>query len=225
MKNFNNLIIINTLIAIAFLMSAPQIGAQRATIGFRFMPTLSAFDLKTSSGGTVSGEAKLGYGIGGLIGVNITKHVGVQGELIYSAVSQKYTEQNVERQVNLRYFNIPLLVSLNTGKSKMVNLNIVAGPQIGVSAGSSLKISGGEVSSPAAILAVKKGDLGFAYGAGLDFGINSMRNIRFDVGFRGVLGLLDISDNSNTLATDSYFILDRTHVKTNAIYVGLSFLF
>jgi hypothetical protein len=189
------------------------------------MPTLSAFDLKTSSGGTVSGEAKLGYGIGGLIGVNITKHVGVQGELIYSAVSQKYTEQNVERQVNLRYFNIPLLVSLNTGKSKMVNLNIVAGPQIGVSAGSSLKISGGEVSSPAAILAVKKGDLGFAYGAGLDFGINSMRNIRFDVGFRGVLGLLDISDNSNTLATDSYFILDRTHVKTNAIYVGLSFLF
>jgi hypothetical protein len=52
-----------------------------------------------------------------------------------------------------------------------------------------------------------------------------MRTVKLNVGFRGVYGLLDISDNSKTKATDSYLILDKTNVETYSGYLGLSFVF
>jgi len=72
---------------------------------------------------------------------------------------------------------------------------------------------------------VKKGDLGFAYGAGLDFGLDQENMVRLGLGFRGVYGLLDISDDSKTQTNDKYYVLDRTHIKTYAVYMGLSVLF
>jgi hypothetical protein len=157
------------------------------------------------------------------LGVNLWKHVGIQGEVIYSSISQKFKETDTERKINLKYVNIPLLLSLNTGKTNAINFNLVAGPQIGISVGSSL--SGIGTDSTKAVLSVKKGDLGFAYGAGLDFGINPARTVRVSLGFRGIFGLFDISDNNNTLATDSYYLLDRSHIQTYAGYLGLSILF
>lgn len=200
--------------------------AQKAEFGLRFMPTVSSFDVQSSSGGKIKGEATLGFGFGALLGFNFNKHIGIQGELIYSSLAQKYNERELERRVNLKYVNIPLLLTLNTGKNNPVNFNIVAGPQIGIRVGSSLVTSGDNgTDEPDAILATKKGDVGFAYGAGLDFGLNTARTIRLGIGYRGVLGLFDISDNSNTITTDSYYLLDRSHIKTNAAYVGLSLLF
>jgi opacity protein-like surface antigen len=118
------------------------------------------------------------------------------------------------------------MLSLNSGKTKIINFNIVAGPQLGISVGSRLFTSGSNsTDSTNAVLSVKKGDLGFAYGAGLDFAINEARTARLSLGYRGVFGLFDISDDSRSITTDSYYILDRTHLKTNAIYVGISILF
>jgi hypothetical protein len=226
MKNFKSKITGYIGIAALLFMCSFSAGAQRVEFGVRFMPTFSKFDIQTSSGGKISGEGTLGFGVGALLGFSFTKHVGVQAEVIYSALAQKYKEQNVEREIKLKYFNIPLLLSLNTGKTKMINLNIVAGPQIGISAGSSLHISSGSgADSTNAVLAVKKGDLGFAYGVGLDFGLNPSRTARLSIGYRGVYGLLDISDDSATLTTESFYVLDRSHIKTNAAYIGLSFLF
>ena len=226
MKNLKNRISLFASVVLLMLLFTNNGNAQRVEFGLRFMPTFSKFDLQTSSGGVIKGEAKLGYGIGGFLGYNFTKNVGAQVEVIYSSLSQKYTERNTEREVNLKYVNIPLLLSLNTGKTKMINLNVVAGPQIGVSVGSNLSTSGNTSSdSTTAVLSVKKGDLGVAYGAGVDFGLNPSRTIRLSLGYRGVLGLFDISDDSNTLTTDAYYILDRSRVKTNAVYVGLSILF
>ncbi|MCC6461783.1 MAG: PorT family protein [Saprospiraceae bacterium] len=204
----------------------PDAHAQKAEFGLRFMPTFSSLDIKTSSGGTIKGEGTFGYGVGALLGFSFSDYVGIQGEVIYSAVAQKYKEQDVERKIDLKYINIPVLLSLNTGKTKAINLNIVAGPQLGISVGSSLFTTGtNPADSTNAVLAVKKGDLGIAYGAGLDFGLNSARTIRLGIGYRGVYGLFDISDNSNSLTTDSYYILDRAHIKSNSIYAGLSILF
>lgn len=226
MKNLHHKIILSASIVLLVLLASINGHAQRIELGLRFMPTFSKFDFQTSSGGEVKGEVQLGYGIGGLLGVRITKHVGVQAEVIYSSLSQKYAEDNREREVNLKYINIPLLLSLNTGKTKMINLNLVAGPQIGVSIGSSLRSSGSSSSdSTTAVLSVKKGDLGVAYGAGIDFGLNPDRTVRLSLGYRGVLGLIDISDDNDTLTSDAYYVLDRTHIKTNAVYIGLSILF
>lgn len=194
--------------------------------GLRFMPTFTALDLKTSDGGTTRGKVNLGYGIGGLLAFNITEHVGAQFEFIYSSISQKFREKDVDHKITLKYVNIPLLLSLNTGVSKMINLNLVGGPQIGVSAGSKIETTdAGQSTSPNPVLAIKKGDFGLVYGAGVDFGLNSARTVRLGIGYRGVFGLLDISDNSKTQTTNNYYVLDRSHIRTNAIYMGLSVRF
>ena len=239
MKNLKNKIIFCASVVALLCAGTLNVGAQETAnvpatqpsfhaveLGVRFMPTFSSFEMKSSSGGKVSGQVTLGYGGGAFLGINFSEHVGIQGEILYFSISQKYKESNnAERSINLRYVNIPLLLSLNTGKSKPVNFNVVAGPQIGLSAGSSVHSSGGDGTTTAeGVLVVKKGDLGFAYGAGLDFCLNPSHTCRLGIGFRGVYGLLDISDNSRTTTTNSYYLLDRTHIKTYSAYIGLSIL-
>ena len=194
-------------------------------LGARFMPTVSSLNIKTSTGNTVQGDATIGYGYGGILGVNFSQNIGVQAEVIYNSISQKYREQNSEQKIILKYFNVPLLLSLNTSRARMANLNFVIGPQIGLNAGSDLQTSGGNGNgsdSIHAVLAVKKNDLGVAYGAGLGIALNSTRSLRLDIGFRGVYGFIDISDNSNTRMTKSYYVLDRTKMETYAGYIGIT---
>jgi len=223
MKNLK-IKIITCLFFFAVLLALTIKAEAQTEIGLRIMPTISSFEMTSSDGNRVSGGATLGYGIGGLLGFNTSEHVGFQLEFIYNSLSQKYVDRTYERKVNLDYINFPLLLSLNTGKTKPVNLNFVIGPQFGLSVGSSVTTTGGDGSSNTeAVVVVKKGDFGFAYGAGLDFGI--LKNIRLGVGFRGVFGLVDISDRSQTAVTNSYFVLEGTHIKTYSGYIGLSFLF
>lgn len=212
--------------AFVFLFAVNAKAQKVVEFGVRYMPTISSFDVKTSSGGTVKGEATLGYGVGAFLGVNFSKHLGVQAEVIYTSINQKYTDQNVSREINLKYINIPLLLSFNTDKAAPVNLNIVAGPQIGLSTGSSIKSTGGDGTvTSQAVLSVKKNDLGIAYGLGVDFGLNPGKTFRLGLGYRGVLGLVDISDNSETTTTDQFYVVSKTHIKTNAGYIGISFIF
>lgn len=213
------------LLSFATVNLSAQDETKHVEFGVRFMPTLTSFDMKTSSGGTVAGSGVFGWGASAFLGYNFTPNIGVQVEGIYTSISQKYKEVNVEREINLKYINIPLLLSLNTGKQKMVNFNIVAGPQIGLSVGSSVFSSGGDSTNVNAVLQVKKGDLGLAYGAGLDFGLNEAKTIRLGIGFRGVYGLLDISDNNGTTSNGNFYIIDKAQVKTYSGYVGLSVLF
>lgn len=199
---------------------------KRGLFGFRFMPTITSLDIQTADGGEVSGSASLGFGTGIFLGYNFNNNIGVQAELMYTSISQKYIDLGEEQVINLRYVNVPILLSLNTGKLKPINFNVVAGPQLGFNVGSSLTKSTPDIiDTPEPILSVKKGDLGFAYGAGVDFGLDVERNIRLGLGYRGVFGLLDVSDTSNSLTTDAYYVLDRSSVKTHSAYIGLSILF
>jgi hypothetical protein len=182
--------------------------------------------MKSSTGGVVTAQFTAGYGGGLVLGYNFDEHFGIQSEILYTSISQKYKEVDVIRKINLRYVNIPLMLQYNTGKYDMVNFNISAGPQLGVSVGSSVYTSSSEnPNNMQGIVAVKKGDLGFAYGAGLDFALNPTKTLRLDTGFRGVYGLIDVSDNNISTSTSSYYILDKTHVKTYSLYVGISYLF
>jgi len=196
-----------------------------AYFGLQYLPTFSKFDVKQVTGGVYKTTAVLGFGAGAQLGFNLTEHVGLQGEVLYSAIAQKYVdEQNIERRIDLSYVNVPLLLVLNTNVSAPVNLNLVVGPQIGINTGSKLEGSGsGGVDTVQAVLAVKAADLGFAYGAGLDFNLSEALSL--GVGFRGVYGLIDISDNSQSAATDQYYLLDRSHVQTYSGYVGLKVKF
>jgi hypothetical protein len=194
-------------------------------VGLRFMPTFSTFNLRNPDGSTVKGELAMSYGYGGMLAIN-SKHVGLQLEVIYNEISQKYKDKDLERRIDINYLNVPLLLTLNTDKSKPVNFGVAIGPQVGINVGSRVSTQGGSTADTLnATVALKKGDLGFAYGAGFDFALNKMRTIKLNLGFRGVYGLLDISDDSKTKTTNSYYILDRTNVETYSGYLGLSFVF
>jgi len=224
MNHNKKIVVFFALMYMLLFLVATGLNAQKGEFGVRFMPTISNFDVQTSSGGKISGDATLGYGAGVILGFNFTDHIGIQGEVIYSTLNQKYTEDDIEREIKLEYINVPLLLSYNTGKLNPVNFNVVVGPQIGLSVGSELLQNSGDPNDEA-VLSVKKGDLGFAYGAGFDFGLNAAKTFRLGIGFRGVYGLLDISDNSNNISTENYFVLDKAHVKTYSAYLGISFLF
>jgi hypothetical protein len=190
--------------------------------GVRFMPTLTSLNYSENQG-VVETSFIVGYGAGVLLGTNFNDNVGLQGEIMYSQLAQKYkTGGDIERKVKLNYINVPLLLSLNTGIHNPVNLNFVIGPQLGLNTGSSVEINNStEADTVHAVLAVKRGDIGFAYGVGVDFG----SEVKFSIGFRGVYGLIDISDRSRNITTSEFYILDRAHVRTYSGYVGLSFLF
>ncbi len=133
---------------------------------------------------------------------------------------------DVNRKINLKYVSVPLLLSVNSGKYKAVNLNAVAGPQFGLNVGNSLFTSSSSSQDhPQAIVSVKKGDVGLAYGVGMDFGLIPSQNLRFALGFRGLMGLLDISKPSPKLSNDDYYILNKTHLNVYSTYVGISYLF
>lgn len=210
--------------ALLLLLSGNQLFAQsKAVVGFRFMPTISSLKLQTSSGGTVKSQAVLGFGIGGVVGFNFTEHVAVQAEIMYNSLSQKYKTTNEENQINLKYINVPVLLSLNTGRYNPINANVVLGPQVGFSIGSSLSSSGSDTAQ--AVLAVRKSDFGFAYGAGVDFGLNPKKSFRLAIGFRGVYGLFDIASTNQSTSNNSYYIVDKSNIQTYAAYVGVNFLF
>jgi opacity protein-like surface antigen len=188
------------------------------------MPTFSSLDLKNYNGEVVEGSVTLQHGFGVLLGVNVSPHVGFQAELDYNQVSQKYKDVNLDRVVKIRYLNIPLLLSLNTNKAAPINLNFVVGPQFGINVGSNMTASGnGNTTTLQAVVAVKKGDVGLAYGAGLEFALNQDHTCRLDLGYRGFYGLVDM--NASSVGSDSYNVVVKASRKSNGAYVGLTFLF
>ncbi len=199
-------------------------GSLGMEIGFRYMPTFTAFEVVSKSNSSVQTTFTVGHGVGALLAWNMSNTTAVQVEMIYGSLSQKYVDNDAENTISLSYLNIPLLLSLNSDKSAALNFNAVIGPQIGINLGSSISSSGNGngTSTVTGVIAVKAADLGFAYGFGLDFGSSPLR---FNAGFRGVYGLLDISDKNTSTTTDQYYILNRSHVKTYAGYLGVSYMF
>ncbi|HOZ50300.1 MAG TPA: porin family protein [Chitinophagaceae bacterium] len=224
MKKISSTILTYLMTIVLLIVSTYFSFAQpKAMLGFRLMPTVTAMKIQTSSGGSYQSQAVLGFGIGGVAGYSITEHLGIQGEVMYNSLSQKYVLSNSVNKINLRYLNIPVLLSINTGRSNSVNANIVLGPQVGFSVGSKLSSTGSD--SVQAVLAVKKSDFGFAYGAGIDFGLNPNKTFRLAMGFRGVYGLFNIANSNSSNSNNSYYILGKTNIETYAVYLGINFLF
>lgn len=227
MKKTANLFIVA--IATAFIFAGLLAAQENANFhpgefGIRYMPTFSSLDLKTYNGDVVKGTVNMQHGFGVLLGANVSPHVGFQAEVNYNQVSQKYRDVNLDREVKISYINIPLLLSLNTNKGAPINLNFVAGPQFGINVGSKMTASGDEnTTTLQAVVAVKKGDVGLAYGAGLEFALNQEHTCNLDLGYRGFFGLVDM--NASSVGNDSYNVVVKASRKSQGAYVGLGFLF
>jgi hypothetical protein len=176
--------------------------------------------------GEVSTSYAAGYGAGGFIGYFCSPHVEIRMEALYSSLAQELKIRESNHRLELSYINFPVLVGFHTGYDRPVNLNVMFGPQIGINTGTSLERSGGEGSDTIqATIKIKPADIGLAYGAGLDFGFGKEKLVHFNVGFRGVDGIVDISDESNNSATNTNYILGQTKLITYSGYAGLSFKF
>ncbi|MEO8087312.1 MAG: porin family protein [Bacteroidota bacterium] len=200
---------------------------KKGYLGVRALATLTSLRVRSIDNSTIATDFIVGYGGGGVIGFNFSKNIGVQAEILYSMLAQKYKDKSeIERNLKISYLNIPLLLVLNTDVSRVVNLNVCVGPQLGINTGSSLN---SESSTPEnadtvhAVLAVKTADFGFAYGIGVDFMIAP--SLKLSIGYRGVQGLIDVSDKSENTTNNDYYILDRAHVNTYSGYAGLAFCF
>ena len=82
---------------------------------------------------------KVGYAVSLNLGYNFTENMSAITELQYSLQGQKYegkqnidgTKYEVKRDINLRYFNIPVLFKYAFGTDD-VKFRFLAGPQIGI---------------------------------------------------------------------------------------------
>lgn len=194
----------------------------RGYIGARVLATVTDVDYRKYDNGTVATEIIWGYGVGGYLGYNFSPNFALQLEVLYQSLAQRVKFNNTDHRLDLRYLNIPLLLVLNTDIRKPVNLNICAGPQVGIRLGAEIDEEEGAGSAPdtvQAALAVKPGDLGLAYGAGLDFNVSS--TVKLGIGFRGVIGIIDIDENSQNTTTNNFYVLDRSKLRTYSGYLGL----
>lgn len=191
-------------------------------LGFHYMPTFYNMDFRTSDGGIAKGSVTMSHGFGAMIGFNVSQHIGFQGEVDYYKASQSYRDVGINHDVEIKYLNIPLLLSLNTNKTARVNLNAVVGPQFGINIGSNINTSGSN-GPTTATLALKKGDVGAAFGAGLEFALNQAHSVRLDLGYRGFYGLVSMDAHESN--NDSYNVMVDAKRKNNAAYVRLTFLF
>ena len=197
---------------------------RKGEFGIRYMPTYSSLDLRAYNGDIVSGSGSVSHGFGIMFADNFGKNVGIQFEVNYYQILQSFKDMNLNRDITISYLNIPIMLSLNTDKTRAVNLNVVAGPQFGINVGSNIKTTGAEnTNTVQATVAVKQGDIGFAYGAGLEFALNPNHTFRLDLGYRGFYGLVDMNGTNNGNGT--YNVIVKATRKTNGAYIGLTFLF
>jgi hypothetical protein len=200
---------------------------RRGEFGIRYMPTFGTLRVRTYDNETVSGTLSMSHGWGIMLGFNFNHHVGVQGEVNYNEINQKYKDRGLNRSVHVSYLNLPVMLSLNTDKAKPVNLNFVVGPQFALNVGA--KTDGGSSSTGTetvtATVAARSGDVGAAYGAGLEFMLNKDHTMRLDVGFRGYYGFVDMTARQSSNNPDTYNVLVSASRKTYSGYIGLTFLF
>ena len=139
-------------------------------------------------------------------------------------MQKKFYPQNWDRKIKVSYVNIPLLFSFNTDRRRKINFNAVLGPQLGFNLGASISSASGQGSDTlTTAIAVKSTDFGLAYGAGVGIMMNTTNTLRLDLGYRGVSGLVDIV--KPTSSTANVYTIRQATIRTNALYVGITFLF
>ncbi len=203
----------------------PNSKLKHIEFGLRYMPTFTNLELQNRDGDVIESSGSFSNGFGAMLGFNITNHIGIQAEASFYSASQKYTEGGYDQNVKIKYINIPLFFSLNTNKTSRFNLNLVAGPQFGVNAGSKISSGGsGSKDTLMAVVALKRADFGFAFGGGAEIILNTDETLRLDIGLRAYRGFLNINNETQT-ENGTYNVMVKSTRKTNSAYIGISFLF
>jgi hypothetical protein len=141
----------------------------------------SAWAQKVTDDSSGAIQSKAGFVGGGFLSVGAGGSWTIQPEALYVMKGSKYSSTNVSGNVNLNYFEIPVLLKLNLLPVKApVSPFIFAGPSFSV-------ITSAERTGPNGTLDIKShvnsSDYGFVFGAGLDNSKFSL-DARYDVGLQ-----------------------------------------
>ncbi len=115
------------MLAGAFLFA--QVGMSQVSIGAKGGLNVSNFS--GADGSNYRSKALVGFNLGGFATFNIIKNLALQTEVLYSSQGATLESNNVTEDVQLNYFNIPVLLKVMTNRG----LYIEAGPQIGFRTG------------------------------------------------------------------------------------------
>ncbi len=144
-------------------------------------------------GGTYSNvltnQFKFGYSLGGFAIINLSKHIGIQPEILWNEYQTRTTSNASgvvdslwsDKNITLNYLSVPILI--NFSPSKIISFQI--GPQFGILVNQSQTFYNNTKD------AFKKGDFSMLGGVQLNLAW-------IKIGGRYVIGLNNISDLPNT---------------------------
>jgi hypothetical protein len=140
-------------------------------------------------GTALNDQFKYSYSIGGFAVIKLSKHVGIQPEVLWNEYQTRtttdantvYSDLWTDKNITLNYLSIPLL--LNLSPAKIITFQI--GPQFGI------LINQSQTFATNTADAFKKGDFSMIGGVQLNLAW-------FKLGARYVVGLNNISDVPNT---------------------------
>lgn len=185
--------------------------------------------------------AKMGYAAGFNLGYNFSKTMGIMTEFQYSLQGQKYegdqsfggNTYDVNRNIDLRYLNIPLFFKFSSGE-KMIRFRFLVGPQVGIllDATQDYKRDGKKIGTHATDIdgndfvtdannikdRFDKYDFGFSGDIGADFHLSDV--IYLTAGLRGNYGFRDINARAYRI-DDLDGEYTPSHNAWGGLYVGI----
>lgn len=160
-------------------------------------------DIQKINGTKISEEFAFGYHLGAFGEINISKSIGIQPEIYYSAVSlnkgtnldtiYQSLDLNTISKIKFGYFNVPILLNIKPSK----HFSLQVGPRFGILSDRNLSVRAN------ANNALKNGDLSMLAGFQLYFS-----NLR--IYGRYQLGISSIND-----------AIESENWKTSTIHLGL----
>ena len=155
--------------------------------------------IKDNTGYTLSSENKLGFSLGAFLGIDLTSHLRLQPEILFTRKGSKKTLSSnlnpligVKANYTLDYLEIPLLLKAYLGKSKdPIGFYLGVGPYLAflINDKYTLKAGQDEISFDA-VEGIKKTDYGAVAAAGLDI---KGPDLDFGFNYRLSLGLVELN--------------------------------
>ncbi len=172
-------------VALATILMTTTAFAQHANIGFKV--GLNSYNINNSS---TNYDSKLGFHVGMIGHIHLSKQLAFQPEIMYSSQGAKYTFLGTETTINLDYINVPLMIQYMFDNG----FRLQAGPQVGflTSAKSKTNNSTSDIKSN-----IKGIDLALGLGIGY---IDPKSGFGVDVRYN--LGLSNINENTSSKSTN-----------------------
>jgi len=188
---------------VTLLIAQGQIFAQKQLFwGIKGALAISAHPgsgIKDNTGYTLSSENKLGFSVGAFLGIDLTSHLRLQPEILFTRKGSKKTLSSnlnplvgAKANYTLDYLEIPLLLKAYVGKSKdPIGFFLGAGPYLAflINDKYTLKAGQDEISFDS-VEGIKKTDFGAVAAAGLDI---KGPDLDFGFNYRLSLGLVELN--------------------------------